>query len=614
MRQRLASADLNLEELLSGRYVFSIPAYQRDYAWGRDEALQLVDDIAAVFDDASSESPATPYFLGTMLFVEQPTADLLGPETFPQRVDVVDGQQRLITLAILFAVLRDLAGADAQSGASGYDGIADHASELDALLRATPDGPDRTYQLRLRSADDEFFRSSIQTPGATRRGPAIKVIGDSIARRNMETVRRAIRRKFQDEYDAASRRAFALFARRHARVLVVSSNDFDYAYQIFLTINDRGKRLSIGDIFRGEILGPLDPERRERYGAVIDEMDKYMEAAEKARSKGKTFFSHLAAISGWRSRGIIEGLKRAVQQRGGPRRFAAEVFEPMAEAYLQINGSASAKPLPDAIEQRLIVLRWLEQHGDDDWIAPAMLGLVRLANDTPALDAFLAALDRFAHGLMLMGCGRDARRKHYTPILTRLSNGEPVGPAEALFALRADDQKKIVRCLARRLHQLDPPTARLVLVRADHARSGRPLADYQPLLGAERPPAERFTVEHLCPKGEIATGEWVALFPDKRRRFTAAQCIGNLALVTEVQNKAMGQHDFALKKQALFVNGARAPFALTEMLRDETTWDGSAIERRYLLIMQTVQQLWSLGGSIPKCPALPSAAIMDEVV
>ena len=43
------------------------------------------------------------------------------------------------------------------------------------------------------------------------------------------------------------------------------------------------------------------------------------------------------------------------------------------------------------------------------------------------------------------------------------------------------------------------------------------------------------------------------------------------------------------------------------MLRSETEWDGSAIERRYQLIMQTVQQLWSLSGPIPKCPAVAAS-------
>ena len=220
MRQRLASADLSLAELLSGRYIFSIPAYQRDYTWGRDEALQLIDDIAAVLDDSSGEGTATPYFLGTMLFVEQPAANDQQRNDqhhglAPQRTDVVDGQQRLITLAIVFAVLRDIAADEPE------------AHSLDALLLSAAADEERAYQLRLRSSDAEFFRAAIQTAGATRRGQPADVIGQSPARSKIEEVRHAVRRKFLGEYDATSRQAFARFARQHARVLVVSSDDFD---------------------------------------------------------------------------------------------------------------------------------------------------------------------------------------------------------------------------------------------------------------------------------------------------------------------------------------------------------------------------------------------------
>ena len=460
-----------------------------------------------------------------------------------------------------------------------------------------------SYQLQLRPADAAFFRTFIQTPGASLRRPPDDAIATSLARRNIEDVRRAVTRKFRDDYDDSARASFTAFARRHARVLVVSSDDFDYAYQIFLTINDRGKRLSVEDIFRGEILGPLDAGQRQRYETLIDEMDKYREQSAQPPSKGKTFFSHLAAIHGWRSRGIIAGLKRTVQRRGGPKRFVGEIFEPMAEAYLRIKGSAAALPLTREIEERLVLLRWLELHGDDDWVAPAMLGLVRYPDDHQRLATLLDGLDRFAHGLALMGCGRDARRKLYAPVLKALGSAAPIPDLDAVFALKLDDQRQIMQRVATRLHQADPPSVRLLLLRADHWLTGRPLTYYEPLIAPARTAGERFTVEHVCPQGDVEAGEWTQLFPDKRQRSAASQCIGNLALVTETQNKRMNQHPFAHKTKVLFDGPASTPFALTDMLGDEPVWDAAAIERRYSVIMTAVVGIWGLTAAIPPCPA-----------
>ncbi len=597
MTTQLQSVDMAIEDLLSGRYAFSIPAFQRDYVWTKDEAAQLIEDIEAAVDDEVRAGREIPYFLGTMLFVNTRTTES-GTEAGPiQCVDVIDGQQRLITLAIIFAVLRDLEP--------------DTTSEdLHRLIARTPlqEGKEQSCHLSLRASDDNYFKSAIQNPGASRRARPAEELGTSITRRQVEDVRRAIRGKMLRELSPDRRRRLLGFARRSVRVLVVSSDDFDYAYQIFLTINDRGKRLTVEDIFRGEILGPLDQAQRERYEPIIDEMDKYREEAERTRSKGKTFFSHLAVIDGWPRRGIIDGLKRAVQKRGGPRRFVGEVFAPMAEAYLQVKGAEIAAAVAHDAEEWIQVLRWLEQHGDDDWVPLAMLALQRLDGNPQALGLFLKSLDRYAHGLMALGCGRDARRRHYAPVLRRLlDTSHELTRPDQLLTFSADDQKQILRNVATRLHLVDPPTAKLFLLRADIAISRQPLAYYQPLVDPANTGPDRLTVEHVCPKGNVKGGEWARLFPRQPHRVRAAQCIGNLVLATEAQNKRVSQREFEAKKTVLFPEGTASPFYLTDMLRAETQWDGTAIARRYDLIMSTIKTMWSLAGPIPPCPALGPA-------
>jgi hypothetical protein len=592
MRQRLTSTDLSIEELLSGKFVFTIPAYQRDYTWTREEAVQLVDDLAAVIEDVERDGASTPYFLGTMLFVETPAPDDRPP--VEQMVEVVDGQQRLITLAILLSVIRDLMSSEAE------------AAMIDTLVsRAGGMADAGRHHLRLRIADEEYFSTAIQTYGATRRGQTVDLVGDSIARRNIEDVRRALRSKLQREFSVAARRELTAFLRANARVLVVSSNDFDYAYQIFLTINDRGKRLSVEDIFRGEILGPLDRDQRRRYEAIIDEMEKYRQEAELTRTKGKTFFSHLAAIDGWPRRGIIEGLKKAVEKRGGPRRFVTDVFAPMAESYLQIRGGEGAVAPAPSTQRWLMGLRWLELHGDDDWVPVAMVGLTRFSGDVAKLDEFLRHLDRFAHALMMLGCGRKARSDHYASILKQVINSAELPPPETLFAMTASNQKTVLRNLATRLHLIDAPTAKLVLIRADQVLSGRPLESYRSLVERDRRDVERFTVEHVCPKGgEVVEEYWLKLFPRKPARQRVAQCIGNLVLITEMQNRRGSQKSFPEKKKLIFADDTPSPFVLTEMLRAEEDWDGIAITRRYNLIMGAVKAMWILQGAVPACPAM----------
>ena len=97
-----------LGKVFSSDYIFSIPFYQRPYAWTTEETEELLDDVLAFLGD-DPETDATPvrdlrpYFLGSVVLVKRP---------HDPHAEVVDGQQRLTTLTLLFAQIRDLAPSD----------------------------------------------------------------------------------------------------------------------------------------------------------------------------------------------------------------------------------------------------------------------------------------------------------------------------------------------------------------------------------------------------------------------------------------------------------------------------------------------------------------------
>lgn len=68
-----------------------IPEYQRPYSWQPETALQLVDDVM----DALAGSNDVPYVLGAVILHER-----------EGWLDVVDGQQRLLTLRMIVATLQ----------------------------------------------------------------------------------------------------------------------------------------------------------------------------------------------------------------------------------------------------------------------------------------------------------------------------------------------------------------------------------------------------------------------------------------------------------------------------------------------------------------------------
>ena len=72
---------------------FRIPRYQRPYAWADDEISEFWNDLISIRE---------VYFLGSFIFnYEEYKKDGF--------VDVIDGQQRILTITIFSAVLRDIA-------------------------------------------------------------------------------------------------------------------------------------------------------------------------------------------------------------------------------------------------------------------------------------------------------------------------------------------------------------------------------------------------------------------------------------------------------------------------------------------------------------------------
>src|SRR4051812_47206562 len=92
----LKAHEHQVKKIFSSEFDFVIPHYQRPYAWEVEQALQLLDDL----EDALDRTLQEPYFLGSLVLVK--------PEDADPSAAVIDGQQRLTTLTILFSVLRDL--------------------------------------------------------------------------------------------------------------------------------------------------------------------------------------------------------------------------------------------------------------------------------------------------------------------------------------------------------------------------------------------------------------------------------------------------------------------------------------------------------------------------
>ena len=261
--QKLTAHEHPLRKIFSSDFEFKIPEYQRPYRWGTDQALQLLDDLEETLDRGADE----PYFLGSLVLVKQDDACY----------DVIDGQQRLTTLTLLFSVLRDLVEGD-EFARNLSERVLDPGNELDGI----PSRP----RLTLREQDAPFFRKYVQEPGHIN---TLVDLTDAAAATEPQRALRDNAAAFWarlSDWSDHRRRALATLASTRTYLVVVSTPSLDSAYRIFSVMNARGLDLTPADIFKSRVIGQV---------ADRSDYSKRWEVAEEAL--GSVAFTELVALA-----------------------------------------------------------------------------------------------------------------------------------------------------------------------------------------------------------------------------------------------------------------------------------------------------------------------------
>ena len=96
----MKASETRLQPIIEGTKQYIVPLFQRPYSWTKKEWEILWNDIVELSETGDSRS----HFIGSI--VTMPTIQL--PEGIAKYL-LIDGQQRLATIFIIFALLRDKA-------------------------------------------------------------------------------------------------------------------------------------------------------------------------------------------------------------------------------------------------------------------------------------------------------------------------------------------------------------------------------------------------------------------------------------------------------------------------------------------------------------------------
>lgn len=213
---------------------YVIPRYQREYSWNREDVEIFWNDL---------NEPTQDLFLGSVVLKEKQNS----------RIEIIDGQQRMITISILYAALRECAQKN------GFPRQADKIHQ-DRLVEIGDFDDGETGIIQVAPSLREYFSRTIQKfPKPNFSNPRTKE--EQRVRKNYQffsdQMGKAIER-CHDESDIKHYLSNLLSQIKQIKLIEIRVSDSYDAYRIFESMNARGVDLSVADLLKNMIFSELD--------------------------------------------------------------------------------------------------------------------------------------------------------------------------------------------------------------------------------------------------------------------------------------------------------------------------------------------------------------------
>lgn len=553
-----------IEDLFVGADYYIIPRFQRPYSW---DAANLDDFWRDVVYDNS-----VGYFIGPM--VAWRDADS------PVR-RLVDGQQRVTTIAIMFAVLRDqfeaLGETNLAAGVHRYLEKADRNNEQRFTLQT---------EVNSRFLSQAIFKSPPETdiePQSEEEDALCKAL-DAIRKRIADEV--AKRQEPLNWLRELRDRLLGL------RVIWIEHSNEDDAYVIFETLNSRGKDLEVVDLLKNLLLNRLRGTGNSAADAARttwDRMRNELEAGDnRKRIDPNRFILHwwLSQEDYVAERKLFPAVKKKTKSKPIAKIRLASLSRdaPLYRAVIE----PTSRSWPIEEDDARLSLEALSIFGIVQ-PAPLLLSLLRARDAAPKLKAVqlkktLQVVERFHF-------------QHAVVSQLRSSGGVSEMYAKAARELTAasgdqDERARVLTEIRNKLIQRRPDREQFILAFVERfyftnekSRDSK-LVRYvlERFLRHSHPTTstERLTIEHILPQKEMRNGA----------PFEVVGSLGNLLLVSDSLNRRLDDKDFVTKARILQKDGHNYDIGGIVGMAD---WTKDTIAARtQLLAERAYDEVWRL--------------------
>ena len=573
---------------------YVLPHFQREYTWEKPEWQTLMTDIFSVYEIYDEEQPPE-HFMGSLVVINDGTQAGVVPV-----FRLVDGQQRLITISLLLCALGRLLDSDhaiLQRKARRMLVNQDESGNLYYKLLPTLKYGDRVSYCAI-------IDNKAPPPGVESKIPLA-----------FDYLTTQLSNRFESDSIDPDRLFNVLMT--SLQVVFISLDQKERPYEIFESLNYKGKSLTQADLVRNYIAMKLPPERQERVfnelWSPIEEMLLEKRTVGRSRLGELTaflrhYFAYLSGVlvnqehvySRFRDRGEVMSVAEFEQELTTLKRFAGyydRLLRPQHEPNREVRQQLERLDVLESTTGYPFLLFMY-----DEWQQGRLAG------------------DEFQDGLELIE----------TYMVRRFLNRDSTNYLNKMFPSLVKDVD--VTDFAASLRQAlgtrnEPSDARLrqaaemisIYKRDSYTRHKMALvfdtinrhlsADSGGYTALDDGP----TIEHIMP--QTLTEAWKRHLGDNwQEDYDLLHTLGNLTVVTQDWNAQLSNAIYETKRQKLADHG----LLLNQTCFGETApavWNGQSIRSRAQWLTDEITKIWpQLGETAAGWNEKPKAVVvLDEV-
>ena len=558
----MKASESKLNDFLSGtKTAFVIPIYQRNYDWQDYHCSQLFTDILTVASDHERSS----HFVGSIVYMH----DGLYTEASVKELIVIDGQQRLTTLTLLYTALLHFAE-DA-----GEEERADEIRETFLVNRYAKVRKEKLWQ----TAENERIYANIRNRQHPDEEPISRV------RENYGYFRELLHDEetFESVLRGLAKLSFVEISLERGK---------DDPQRIFESLNSTGLALSQADLIRNYVLMGHNRERQqelyERYWQDIERSAKDDETRENLVSDFVRDFLTIVNKRISRQDKIYDAFKQRYYERSYD---AVDRLLSELKRYAILYGRLvnPSRETHFGIRKRLVYLKQLEVLVSYPFLLQVYLDYEDKRIDDATFEQVISLVERYVWRRFLCEVPTNALNKVFSRLYAEVRFDEYVPSIErSLLRLkgtqRFPDDREVTTALKERDFYNIRGRNRVYLFSRLENFNNRELVDLDTL-----------TIEHIFP--QTPHSAWKTALSGADYEEFAERYLHQLANLTlSGNNGALGNKSFTAKRD-MNVRGGEQGYRFSRLwlnrdLKDLDEWTLASFKKRQRRMVDRALKIW----------------------